>query len=198
MDRSEDQDQDDAQAPGVEGDDAVQQPSRGWAGWVISGAFHALMLLIMMSIYWVVRKADTEYPPVATQMPQIAKKQIAERAQLPPSDVVVDLKIENPVDAPITQVEVEDLESSSEDEHPSTKPKGDPNELSDSEMSGQGFNMAIGAGGGDAGATGIPTGSGVRRLLRRSGAPTGAERTVNAALRWFKRHQSPSTAAGIR
>jgi hypothetical protein len=184
------QDEQDAQA---HAGDTGQSPPRGWAGWVISGAFHGLMLLIMMSIYWVVHQETIEYPPLAQRNTDPEKPKQREPTPNPPTDMPIEIKVETPVENPLTQVVVDDTVSTTESEQDALKPKGDPNEISDSQLSGQGFSMAIGAGSGDAGLHGIPNGGGRKRLTGGpGGAPSGSERTVNAALRWFKRHQSPN------
>ncbi len=168
----------------------------GIISWVVSGALHATAILLAGTIYFLTAEPDQEIPPVrVTSIPpppmKKEEKPKMERELLDPK-VVLDIESKNDVVAPITQLDLPDDNSSREEENDSPVPKGREEAVADSEMGGQGAFMAIGAGGGSSGMFGSRTGGGRKRAVGRGGGSKGSESAVDAALRWFKKHQSPN------
>ena len=164
--------------------------------WVVSGALHATALLLAGTIYFLTADPEQEIPPVRiTSIPpppmKKDEKPKEERELLDPK-VVLDIESTSDVVAPITQLDLPDEQSSREEANDSPVPKGREEAVADSEMGGQGAFMAVGAGGGAAGMFGSRTGGGRKRAVGRGGGSKGSESAVDAALRWFKKHQSPN------
>jgi hypothetical protein len=168
----------------------------GVISWVVSGALHATALLLAGTIYFLTADPEQEIPPVrVTSIPpppvKKEEKPKLERELLDPK-VVLDIESKSDVVAPITSLDLPDENTSREEENDSPVAKGREEAVSESEMGGQGAFMAIGAGGGGAGMFGSRTGGGRKRAVGRGGGSNGSESAVDAALRWFKKHQSPN------
>ncbi len=177
----------------LEGEEDGERANSGWAGWVISGAFHALMLLIMAGIYWAIKSPEQEIPPVrvATIEPPPKKEDRPKTERTLETKVELDVPNESDKPAPITQVDLPVEDSQREEDNDNPNPKGREEAVADSEMGGQGAFAAIGAGGGASGMFGNRSGGGRHRAVGKYGGSRGSESAVDAALRWFKKHQSP-------
>jgi hypothetical protein len=183
------------------GDEAAQDDSHreryaGVTSWVVSGVLHATAVLLAGTIYFLAAEPEQEIPPVrVTSIPPPPQKKEEkpklERELLDPT-VVLDIETKSETVAPITQLDLPDENSSREEENDSPVPKGREEAVSDSEMGGQGAFMAIGAGGGGGGMFGSRSGGGRKRAVGRGGGSKGSESAVEAALRWFKKHQAPT------
>jgi hypothetical protein len=176
----------------ADGDPAPR--SSGWAGWLISFSFHVLLLFILWGIYWVVKEPDTETAPVRVAMidppPKQEDKRKTERALDPQVELNVEAEADKP--APITALELPVEDSQREEDHDDPVPKGREEAVADSEMGGSGAFMAVGAGGGSAGMFGARAGGGKKRAVGKFGGSRASENAVDASLRWFKKHQSPT------
>jgi len=165
----------------------------GFSGWLISGAFHVLMLLIMYGIYWVIKVPDNETPPVRPNL--IASP---EKKPTVPKPVVPDLKhaeveIDSDVVAPTAPqvVDLPDPTPSTQDDSPDATPRGDPSEVADSALADNaGLYSSIGAGGDAKGLYGLRNGHGGDHRGGPNGPPPGTGPHIDSALRWFKKHQS--------
>jgi Ca-activated chloride channel family protein len=74
------------------------------------------------------------------------------------------------------------------------QPSGREEAVMDVEQGGAGAFMSIGAGGGGSGLFGSRSGGGRKRAVGRAGGSKGSESTVDAGLRFLKRHQGPDGA----
>jgi hypothetical protein len=176
----------------LEEDDGDTERGNGWAGWLISGTFHVLLMFVMWGIYWVVKEPDVEVPPVRVatidQPPKKEDKPKIERTLETQVELQVDA--DSNVPSPITEVQLPVEDTQREEEQDQPVAKGREEAVADSEMGGSGAFMAVGAGGGSAGMFGSRSGGGKKRAIGHFGGSRGSESAVDAALRWFKKHQS--------
>jgi hypothetical protein len=165
------------------------------SGWGISLALHAIILLILATIVIAqqiidpapTRMARIDPPPKPPETP----REIKTLEKTKPVEIDAEVVTENPVvtqlDVPVTEVAVETLEVTEVN-----AAKGREEAVSDSERGGAGAFSGLGAGGGGSGMMGNRFGSGKKRALGKFGGSHATENAVDAALRWFKRHQSPN------
>jgi hypothetical protein len=188
----------DAQQP--EEQSGEEQPGRftGAVSWAVSGAMHATVIMLLGTVYFLSKPADEEIPPVrVTAIPAPPIKPEDEQRNLDREllEPTAEVNLANVSDRPnpLTQLDlpVED-NAMREEETESTVPKGREEAVADAEMGGSGAFMAIGAGGGGSGMFGSRSGGGKKRAVARGGGSRASESAVDAALRWFKRHQSPN------
>jgi len=178
-----------------EGHEQVDHKEHSVPAWIISAVAHAVILFIFSLVVMIAEAINEEAPPVKITAIDPPKK-VEEKPKMERDLKTVDLPLDVPVDAekpsPISEVAVEVTEFSREEDNDNPVPKGREEAKADSEMGGQGAFMAIGAGGGAAGMFGSRTGGGKKRALGKFGGGKGSESAVDAALRWFKKHQSPN------
>jgi hypothetical protein len=168
------------------------------SGFLISLAIHMLVLFIFSLVVLVaesleeeistVKIAQIDPPPVQQDPPKLPR-------DINPMETPLDIESDTVSDkpSPLSQLDapISDDVSQREEDHPSDSPKGREEAVGDSEMGGQGAFMAIGAGGGSAGMFGNRSGGGKKRAIIKGGGSKGSESAVDAALRWFKKHQNP-------
>ena len=168
----------------------------GLVSWVVSGALHATAIMLLGAIVLLAQEPEQEIPPVRVQSipPPPAKKEEKPKLERELLDPKVQLDIETKSDKPnpITQLDLPEEDSQREEENDNPVPKGREEAVADNEMGGSGAFMAIGAGGSSAGMFGSRSGGGRKRAVGRGGGSKGSESAVDAALRWFKKHQSPN------
>ncbi|MBA2482735.1 MAG: terpene cyclase/mutase family protein [Planctomycetes bacterium] len=185
----------------VEGYEPHTSRSGVWAAvrsWGTSFAFHAsaLMLFGMIAFY-----AKQEEDPRITTVTRISLPETKPERQDPvqdpvkPTETVIEAVDE--ITAPESEIMTEIVISSVESENLSEQKQGDKAKVADMELASDFTLVAIGAGGGDAGKNGIPDGGGPTRaaILQRKKTNKeikGTLTNVEAALRWFKKHQSPN------
>jgi hypothetical protein len=183
---------DDATRAGEKEHVGDSRPRSGWAGWLISFAFHALLIGLMSTIYFLVQQPEVDVPPVRVAMieapPKKEEKPKEERTL--ETTVELDVQAESDHPNPISQLELPAEDSEREEESESPVAKGREEAVADTELGSTGAFMAIGAGGGGAGMFGSRTGGGKKRAVGKFGGSKGSESAVDAALRWFKKHQS--------
>ncbi len=177
-----------------EGEEEEKEPS-GAPGWFISIGVHSLFALIFYYAVWATTQEEVELPPmkVTTIDPPPKKEEKKELDRQLEATVEINVASEANVAAPINQLDVPlEEKTTSEDENEAEMNKGREEAVASSETGSTGAFMAIGAGGGSAGMFGSRSGGGKRRALAKGGGTRASESAVDAALRWFKRHQSPN------
>jgi hypothetical protein len=154
------------------------------------------VLFIFSLVVLVAEVLEEEAPPLRiTQIdvPPPREEQPKLQREVTESQLTVDIVAESESDkpSPISQLDVpiEDAAQREEDSD-NPEPKGREEAVADAETGGQGAFMAIGAGGGSSGMLGSRSGGGKKRALGRFGGNQASESAVDAALRWFKKHQS--------
>jgi hypothetical protein len=177
-----------------EGEEEDKEPS-GIGGWFISIGVHSLVLLIFGYMVYAQSVEETELPPmkVTTIDPPPKKEEKKDLERNIENQVEINVANEADVAAPINQLDVPiEEKTTTEEENEADVAKGREEAVASSETGSTGAFMAIGAGGGSAGMFGSRTGGGKRRALAKGGGTRASESAVDAALRWFKRHQSPN------
>jgi hypothetical protein len=177
----------------VEHDDAARK--RSAAAWVISAAVHGTLIAIAaVVVFGSPKLLEVDAPPTRvnpidppTKVPDTPKKERTLEAK-----VELDAPSEAEVTAPTTTLDVPQEVTQAEAESDAETPKGREEAVADAETGGAGAFMAIGAGGGSAGMFGSRSGGGRKRAVATGGGSKGSEAAVEAALRWFVRHQSPN------
>lgn len=174
--------------------EGVDERVAGMSAWGISVVVHALILLIVGTVYFV--NEITEKPPInltKIEPPPKKEQEREERDVVKPeqtANIDADIPVEEPMvtqlDLPVEEVQTEDPVEME------NKARGREEAVSSSEMASSGAFMAIGAGGGAAGAFGNRNGGGRRRAVGRYGGSRASESAVEAALKWFAIHQSPN------
>ncbi|GMV79467.1 MAG: hypothetical protein AMXMBFR7_06510 [Planctomycetota bacterium] len=161
--------------------------------WMVSGAFHALLLLLLTLIGMAIMRANPNDVVIVTDL---AKVQEQEYDQEKPRDIFkkpVPTEVSDmpPVDQPVVvheEVEISD-HVETENNMDMQSAHGDESAISDVPLGGVGTVAAIGLGGGGGGAFGQRLGGGRRRLATRGGGGVATESAVDAALAWLARNQ---------
>jgi hypothetical protein len=175
-------------------DDGRRRIGGGWAGWAISLCFHVLLIALMASVYFLVAPPEVDAPPVRLAVIEPPPKQEEKPKELRTLEDEVQFEVVAEADhpSPVSQLDLPVVESEREEESDVPTAKGREEAIADSEMGGAGAFMAIGAGGGSSGMFGSRSGGGKKRAVGKFGGSKGSEKAVDAALRWFKKHQSPN------
>jgi len=164
------------------------------SGWSMSLAIHAILLLLLTFIVIAdrileepipIKTAFTEQPPIIKE--EVIKEVEFKEVEITIDDVVVEQPVVNQLD-----VVVEEVNLTEDDTEVTAEAKGREEAVSSSENGGQAAFMNIGAGGGGAGMMGSRTGGAKKRALVGGGGSRATETTVDRALQWFARHQSPN------
>lgn len=176
-------------------DEPASAPPSGAVGWMISVGVHALFALIFFYAVWSVREDETELPPMKVTTIDPPPKQEDRKDLERQIDTTVEINVTSEADvaAPVRTVEVPIEEKTTTDtDNEADLVKGREEAVASAETGSSGAFMSIGTSGGSAGMFGSRSGGGKRRALAKGGGSRGSESAVEAALRWFKRHQSPN------
>jgi hypothetical protein len=162
--------------------------------WLMSIGAHAAMVAIMAAVVYASAPVEVELPPlrVAT-VPETQQEKPKENFSIKdPEDHIEIITEQAEKTQPVSVVEVTDVETTFEEEHPEKGNPGETDAVAAVETGSKGLSMSIGAGNLGAGMFSKRKGGGKIRASAIS--RTGPERTksTEAALRWFKRHQSPN------
>ncbi|MCW8129786.1 MAG: terpene cyclase/mutase family protein [Planctomycetota bacterium] len=160
--------------------------------WVVSGAFHGLLLLMLTLIGWAVLRAPSNDMVIVTNLEKIKEPEYQSKVD---RDFVKNPKpVESeapPVEHPVVtheEVEVADRNETMDDSDQQSA-KGDEMAVSDVPLGGTGTSASLGVGGGGGGAFGQRSGGGRLRLAMRGGGGKATESAVDAGLAWLARHQ---------
>lgn len=170
--------------------------------WLISGAFHALLLLLVTLIGMAIMRTVDEDAVIVTDLEQ---KKEPEQIEEPKERTI----IPQPVPIPQTEIETEQQPIVTHEEvelsdHVETADDSDAADtrgedgISDVWLGGSGSVAALGLGGGGGGAFGRPGGAGGRlRRAIRGGGGKATESAVDKALAWLARNQKADGSWGV-
>lgn len=162
--------------------------------WLISGAFHALVLLLVTLISMAILRGDTKDVVIVTDLQTREKpeeiEEIKQRDIFKKPVPIENVEIETDQTPIVTHEEVEIAEVVETDNDSDAQDTRGEDGLSDVWLGGSGTVAALGLGGGGGGAFGRPGGAGGRlRRAIRGGGGKATESAVDAALAWLARHQ---------
>lgn len=163
--------------------------------WVVSGAFHGLLLLLITLVSMVLISPTQADVVITTSLERQKPPEYDEKIKRDvfKSNVELDNDLP-PVQHPVVthdEVEVADHnETPDEMDDAACKGEGE-DKLSDVNLGGVGFVASIGLGGGGGGKFGQRDKGGRRRLVAIGGGSGKTEGSVEAALRWLAKHQEP-------
>jgi hypothetical protein len=178
--------------PAPEAKDADDRESSGAPAWFISGAVHVLFAMIFWAVVFAASAPETELPPILISDLDVPPKPVEKT----PIDHTLEPKIEINVreddhPAPVDLVTIDHEERTTSDtDVEADSPQGIETAVANVETGGSGAFLAIGAAAGSSGRNGLRTGGGKFRAIATGGGSRRSENAVDAALRWFKRHQS--------
>jgi hypothetical protein len=165
----------------------------GVIGWSVSLAFHCFILLLLTSLF-LYKIFERERPPIVLSPFVIDRIEVEQEPLEERKIIEVDITIvSEEVSEVVSNLEFDEVvEDTTEDILDMSEIKGKDNALSDIEVGGLNNFMSMGVGGGGSGAFGREAGGSRKKLI--SGYGPNARRassSIDAALRWLLRHQSP-------
>ncbi|MCZ7644387.1 MAG: zf-HC2 domain-containing protein [Planctomycetota bacterium] len=163
--------------------------------WTVSGAFHALLLLLVTLIGAALGRAQDDTvivtdlarrPPEEQKIEPVTRDIFRNPVPLETAQVVVEQQMVEVRD----EVEVADHAETVNDSELNSA-RGEESAIADVPLGGQGVFASIGLGGGGGGAFGQRVGGGRRRLALQHGGGQKTEAAVDAGLAWLARNQEP-------
>lgn len=176
--------------------DDLQERMGAAPWWIISGAFHALLLLLITLIGMAILRSKDQQLVIVTDL--VKKQEIEDLEEPKQRDILrkpVEIdspEIESELTPVVTHEEVEVAEHlETPDDSDAADARGEDG-ISDVFLGGSGTVAALGLGGGGGGAFGRPNGAGGRlRRAIRGGGGKATESAVDKALQWLARNQEP-------
>jgi len=162
--------------------------------WMISGAFHALLIMLLALISMAVLRSGEKEIVIVTNLekrPEVKPEEKQKERDVFNNPAPVEVTDAVSEQTPIVtheEVEISDhVETANESDAGETRGEDG---ISDVLLGGTGTSAAIGVGGGGGGAFGRPTGAGGRmRRAIKGGGGKATESAVDKALEWLARHQ---------
>jgi hypothetical protein len=178
-------------------DNTLDERVVGVSAWGMSIVIHAIVLLLLLFVYFKqimeqdiapIKLVVIDYVPVEEKKktPDLLDRPVVPTEVLQPTEET-DVPVVDQIELPV----IENFER--EDEVVvDAQAKGREDAVAQSETGSNSFMMSIGAGGGGSGAFGSRTSGGRKAAVSRYKGNRGTENAVEAALRWFAKHQSPN------
>ena len=162
--------------------------------WLISIGTHTAMVAAMAALIYTVAPEEVELPPMRVPNQTETKPEPEKTTKFTNEkvDVHIDLKEQADTTQPVTLVEVNDVDTSAEADLPDKGSPGDTQAVADVQTGSTGVFMSLGAGSQSVGMFSKRKGSGRRHTSAKYSTARDRTNSTEAALRWFKRHQSPN------
>ncbi len=164
--------------------------------WLLSLGTHGVAVALMAAVVFGSTPEEIENPPIYISPPAPLVKDEPKEVKTTIDPIDINIKVDDQVKEPqpVTLVEVPHIEEPSNDDAQKDGSPGDVQAVSTIETGSTGAFMAIGASSQSSGMFSLRKGPGRKRVGWGTDSTTGATRTssIEAALRWFKRHQSPN------
>lgn len=194
--------QQNTEAPRVDHPDAIpaatglDEASATFGSWAVSIALHLVLALVFSFVVFLSaqQKEAPIFCPTRIDPPEEPpQREASQILELSPT-ATIDTAAPSLKDPMLTMEMVEPQDCQTEDDLPDQvdTARGREEALSDAEQGGMGLFSTIGAGTGAKGLKVARTGAGKHTRLRKYGGGRGTMNAVQAALRWFVRHQSPN------
>ena len=171
---------------------ALKNVPSNMSGYLISAVAHGVFAAFFYFAVWATMEKPINLPPmrvIRTDPPPKVEEKIEPRSleKIPE----INIPIQTEVASPIVPLEIPPEEfTTSETPIEANVPLGHEDAVSTITSDSSAAFMTISAGSGSAGLFGNRSGGGKKRALANGGGTPASENAVQAALRWFKRHQS--------
>jgi Prenyltransferase and squalene oxidase repeat len=171
------------------------QPSRFAAvpAWLLSFGMHGILVAAMAALVFAKKEESVIPPPmkinIISEKPKTPEK---EKTAIKPSDLSITVAEVSDIVNPIESVQIEIAETKQEADVPDEGNPGRTDAVASVETEQTGAFMMIGAGSQSSGIFSNRSGQGRKRVTGKYGTASTRASSIESALRWFKRHQSPN------
>ena len=186
-------DQDPVSAVVIESSDNSSHDAKAIApAWLLSIGTHALVVGIMAAMVYAAVPEEVELPPIRVEPVAMLPPKPPEHTPIVPdhSELAITVTDQPTVTEPLTTITVDDVETSTDENHDVGNP-GNEQAVSNQETGSTGAFLTMGPSGGGASMFSKRIGIGKHRATAKH-QDGGRTSSVESALRWFKRHQSPN------